>query len=356
MNAERGGHRRGLALLLTVVALLGLGLLAHGALLLARQEAAASESAQRVLQARIGGEAAVIEALSRSLPSDTVRRLLRIPVLVGARRGLRYEAYAVRLGPEAFLLEGVGRAPGAHWGLAVWRLAWAMDPAARIGAFGGLVEVGSGSPVEIEGTADPAFQDWDDPLRSECDTLRASLDSMFPGPTPVVATVTEHPLGEPSLGRLSSAHLFASLDAPPGGRGTPSPAVSMGRCETARPWNWGDPDPGRPCSDHLVGLATTEPLRLEGGVGQGLLVTEGPLELAGTRWRGLILAGGIVTLSDGARLEGLVRAYGGIRVEAASTLSRGACAALVALDRFRDRLSVPVALRAGWLGPGGRAP
>lgn len=356
MATEVGANRSGVALLVAVLALLALVLLSHGAVLLARQEVAASTSARRVLQARVGAEAAVGEALGRTVRPDTSPRLGRVPVLAGVRVAVRYEAFAVALGPEAFLLHGVGRATGVSWGVELVRLAWVLSPRTRIAAFGGVVEVGPGSVVEILGTTEPAAVDWEEPLRSECDTLRATLDSILPGPTAAVATAEGHPLGEPSLGRLSGRALVESLEALPAALGTPRPVVSMGRCETGEPWNWGDPEPGRPCSAHRVGRAASGPVRLEGGVGQGLLVAGGPVELAGTRFRGLIVAGGAVTLSGGASVEGLVRAFGGIHVDPTSRVSRGGCAALSALGALRDRLSIPVALPAGWLGPVGSAP
>jgi len=351
MGAEAGPDHSGAALLVAVLALLALVLLSHGALLLARQEVVASTAARLVLQARAGAEGAVAEAMRHSLRPDTTPRLRRVHVLAGVRSGVRYEAYASALGREAVLLHGVGRATGASWGVELARLAWVLSPRARVAAFGALVEVGPGSVVEILGATEPGGVDWDEPLRSECDTLGAVLDSIFSTPTPAVAALAEHPFGEPSLGRLGTRELLEALDTPPAATGTPSPVMSMGRCETDEPWNWGDPEPGRPCSAHRVGWATNGPLRLEGGVGQGLLVAEGPVDLAGTRFRGLIVAAGGVTLSGGASVDGLVRAYGGIHVDEASRISRGGCAALTALEALRDRLSIPLALPAGWVGP-----
>lgn len=355
MPGDGRGPRDGAALALVVLALVALTLLAHGALLLARQELRASVTAARVLQARAGAEAAVGEAWGRpDVRGDSARPWSRTPSVSGATERMSWALTVVSLGRETLLLEGRGAARGEPWSLRSARLGWVMDPLTRTGAFRAVVEVGPGAPVQLGGTVDGDLREPDASASGEpgCAAWRRVLDSIFPAGLPAVAEAPGHARGEPSLGWLASPDLLALLPHLPSASGTPVPSTSAGRCLADDPWNWGDPgDPAAPCANHFAVRASPGSLLVEGGSGQGLLVVDGPLTLRAARFDGVVLSGGALTLSGGATVRGLVRAYGGLALESGTSVVGDGCRALAALEGARDALAVTLPLPGGWLGP-----
>ena len=301
--AERELARRGSVLVIVLVLMLALELLAHGALLMATQEEAASRAGKRLLQGRLAAEeglrdhGALVGVAFRDAPLQGV-----VPVGRGTLGDGRYRVVLRRLARERWLADSEGWVEGVAWRIRVGALAWLPDPVARLQAFGGVLVVGRDAPVELAGAVETGTVrsggPGDDPMA--CAPWRAELDSLYGAGLPdPLARTDALPHGEPSLGPLGPEEILAWLGAGSGGGGG---------ARAAR----GD-------------------LTLRGEVGEGLLVVEGDLELVGGRHEGLLLVGGHLTLRDGAVLVGFARAAGGVTVEPDAQVVGSGCLALRAL-------------------------
>jgi len=173
----------------------------------------------------------------------------------------------------------------------------------RLRAFGGVVVVGAAAPVALAGTVETAGvrRDGPDLTAAPCGPWLAELDSLFLGSSvAAVARAEMDQAAEPSLGPVVKDDLLAWIG---GGRG-----------------------------DGTGPAAVPGSLRLEGVAGQGLLVVEGDLEMVGGRHEGVLLAGGTITLRDGAVLVGFARAARGLVVGADARVVGSGCRALIALE------------------------
>jgi len=343
--------RDGVALVLVVLLLLALQLLAHGSLVLARQELSASKAGGELLQARIAAEAGLNETLpGNALPADTVGLWSGAVVASGSFEGAWHQTRVRRLARELWVLEGWGQVERRTWRLGLGRMIWIMDPVQRLLDFPGVIQVGSEAPLDVRGEVDGSGMA---PARSapdpRCAPFDAALDSLFLGRTlPAVARDTTLAAFAPALGMLGPAELASRLGAVGSVTGTPSPSESLGRCATEDPWNWGDPTrPDRPCGTHWMTGWAPGGLRLVGGVGQGLLAVAGDLELSGTRFDGVLLVGGRLLLVDGAELVGLAQAAGGVTVDSESWARGSACPPVLALNAARTAVGGPLPIPGG---------
>jgi hypothetical protein len=130
------------------------------------------------------------------------------------------------------------------------------------------------------------------------------------------------------------------------------PVVAGASCLTGDGLNWGDPEhAGNPCFSHFPVIAAGPGSLLSDGVGQGLLVSQGDLVLAGSfRYYGVVLVSGSLVLKDQARVTGAVLAGGATEdsavVEGGAQVTWSGCAVRRALARAGR--PVPIAARAWW--------
>ena len=107
--------------------------------------------------------------------------------------------------------------------------------------------------------------------------LRAPTDSLAPAGAPLVHE-----------GDLASATLAPALDG-------------EGRCDAAARTNWGDPRRRTACAEYRPVVHVRGDLLAPAGVGQGVLVVDGDLELHGTlHFAGVIVVRGTVRVAGGA--------------------------------------------------------
>ena len=112
------------------------------------------------------------------------------------------------------------------------------------------------------------------------------------------------------FGGLSWAELtaMASRTLPGGSINGTGPSLAGGECNTSDPFNWGDPDnPSSPCGSyfpiiHIQGDATIQ----SGGIGQGILLVDGTLDLRGNfAFYGIVIVqGSLDTQGNGNRVIG----------------------------------------------------
>jgi hypothetical protein len=344
--------RSGGALVLCVLLVLALGLLAHGALLMSREELAVSRAGLHVLQARAAAEAgiaAVVMGEGAALP-DSLSEAWRVPLLTGSVGEARYRVTASRLSREVWLAETDGATARGPWVAREASTLWSLDPVARVGAFLAVLEVGLDTNTlgVSRVVADDVFHSHPDLDITECLPWARVLDSLASvvGGTlqPVAAVAAAGDVAEqPTLGLLDADDLKSLASVSVMGQGTPTPSAGSGACLTADPWNWGDPEDGAgPCHDRMPLVAGEGDLTVEGGVGQGVLVVSGDLVITGgARFYGLVLVGGALTLQQGATVVGFVRAMGGVTLGPDARISGSACWGLRVLTASGPELARP---------------
>jgi hypothetical protein len=218
------------------------------------------------------------------------------------------------------------------------RLVWVLDGLERVRLMPAIVAIGPTGSVAVAGAIrGDAVLDIRVPLEgSICAPWNTELLAAFPtGSAPLLSAVES-----PSLGKIDVAHLLSDAPVQVSGTGTPVPDETGSVCTTERSWNWGDPDRGyRPCGAYLPMIGSESDLVVDGGVGQGLLVVDGDLELrSDARFYGMVVVTGTLRLLELARLEGLAIAFGGVEVDAGARLDGSACWAVHALAAQRGIL------------------
>ena len=136
-------------------------------------------------------------------------------------------------------------------------------------------------------------------------------------PFPTAPSVVETPLAADSatymrIGGASWDDLAARADVvlARDAHVTPTPRISVDRCVESES-NWGEPidaEPNSPCAPSVPLVYAQGDLHIDGGRGQGTLLVNGRLRIAGPfLYSGQIVArGGIESLSDGVELTGIV--------------------------------------------------
>ena len=222
-----------------------------------------------------------------------------------------------------------------------------LDPVERVAALLGVVGIGEGAEVSVDGVVDgDRVLTVEAPLTENlCAPWSEAMLVRFPSRSLPAVHILPDGMDRPGLGELDFDTLQVLAEASIEGGGTPAPAERFGECLAEEPWNWGDPDrPYRPCGAYLPVRLAFGDLLVEGGVGQGILLVDGDLTLAaGARYYGLALAAGRLHLPERAELTGYALAVGGVTVEANARITGSACWAMRALSVNRARLGIAVA-------------
>ncbi|MDZ7779155.1 MAG: hypothetical protein U5R14_04340 [Gemmatimonadota bacterium] len=318
---------RGMALLVVVVLMLAGTALAHGVLVVARQELAAASQRVRLVE-RTSAERAALRRAREAASRDIVRATAgwgawSVPDSVHGGPGV---VRMRRLGPESWWLETLAegadqRSPGTP-GVLLW---W-LDPIERVERLGAVVTVGAEAPVTVTGELDPSRFGLSDPPLSD-DLCAPETDGRFEGVVPSAVGRLPGETTRPGLGLLDFDALLARTEVRVGGSGAAAPVEEMARCLREEPWNWGDPDrPWRPCGVHLAVRAAPEGLHVTEGAGQGAWVVDGDMVLDGeTRLYGVVIASGRLVLRDRSRFHGVAIPAGGLTVEAGAEVRGSAC-------------------------------
>lgn len=308
---------------LVLLLVLALELLAHGALLMARQEAAASRIGAGLVQARVASESGLHASLSPvGARYDGIAPWSVLPGAAGAVGEGRFAVAVRRLDREVWLWESEGRVEGRPWRVRTGMPGWLPDPVERLRAFGAVVVVGAGAPIVGEARIETSGlrRDGPDLDVGPCSPWRAALDTLYRGvSTPPIRVEGMDGGREPALGPLGRDELLAWIGGGAGGGDFGAWAVA------------GD-------------------VRMEGGDHARLVVAGGDVELVGGRFEGVVLAGGRVILGDGAELAGVVRAYGGIEISPGARIVGSGCRALLALSGGLERWARPLTLHPGPFG------
>lgn len=361
--------RRGSSLLVMLLTITLLAVL--GALLGARVWSREREGIGHLAAARVrilaDGESEELlatwnHALAESLPIGS-RTMLRT---VTASPGLVAGDSLLRLDSTGFLLQVIAeqrRSSGELLARAgVWRVVSTAGPAipdTQAIRSSGPVAIGSGATVAGRDTALAAWG-------ATCPTLASEGPGIVAAPAAAVdvacaggACVTgAPPIGRDStpaagslnrLGLVSLEALIAGADVRLQGQlPTAAPSDSGGGCLAGAPGNLGEPlTAGGTCFDYLPLIIADSGAGIRGGVGQGILVGLGPLDLSGDfAFHGVVVARGPVRIRDGARVLGTVLSASGVEVEGSGQVRRSHCAVVRAVSGRRWPAR---GVRRGWV-------
>jgi hypothetical protein len=331
VGGARARNRRGIALIVAVVALAVIGLLVAAAHLAAVESGRAGERRFMQTEAFAAAEYGVERAAAnapvaawRAMSPGSTDSLG--PWSVGrAAVSVRVTRLGDSITPLV-LIEGVGRAGAAPTRRARRTVSLTMSLAegrfAPLGALtiAGAVAVGAGAMVE---GSDLPPAGWSCPVPGPALPGIATPDAASIGVSCGVACLGGAPpvaqlpaAGDSStylaFGDIGWAELVAAARTV-SPMSIPGPSASAGACLTSDPDNWGDPargSPAAPCESFFPVLHAPGDLHLGGGVGQGVLLVGGDLTVSGgARFAGIVIARGAVhAAGTGGRIEGAVMA------------------------------------------------
>lgn len=133
----------------------------------------------------------------------------------------------------------------------------------------------------------------------------------------------------------------ATLVLPPGSVITPTPVLANGACDRMHVDNWGDPGGSGACATYAPLIWATGDVEVRGGVGQGVLLVDGDLTLsAGAAFAGVVIArDDILAVGVGGTILGVaLAADAGVasgdhtRLEGGTLVQRSTCAADLATE------------------------
>ena len=215
------------------------------------------------------------------------------------------------------LLSGASR----QVGLFVQHMSADISPSAALTARGSTIVGGNGevhgadvSPTEWGGMCTGPLSDHPGILTDDSMNVSTRGAGVITGVPTIAQDTTISDETFTTFGSATWDDLVAMADKhlPAGTINQVGPVEAGGVCDVNQPLNWGDPlGPTNPCGDyfpivHINGTAQMQ----AGGVGQGILLVEGDLDLRGNfRFFGMILVkGNMGTQGSGNRIWGGVMA------------------------------------------------
>ena len=321
------GPRRGALLPSVLAAMVIIGLAASAAVYMTRAERAVSANA--LLQtsvavsadeAEVEGHAALAGRASRLAIGDAIADPVPVsnaPVLATAR--------LTRLGATTFVLTVAAQAVDAAGRLARRRssVLLRLEPSS--------LDFAAALALTGPAAAPPGIADGIDHPSASGDCATDSV------PVPQVL----HPFAESTdSAELQALRDRASVRLAPGALvGVPGPLARDGACDTTRPSNWGDPSGAGPCAGWLPIVHVPGDLAIVGGVGQGILLVDGDLDVSGgVQFAGAVIVAGTLSVGPGGALLS-----GGVR---AAAVVDGAGASNVTTPIVRSSCALRAALRA----------
>jgi hypothetical protein len=330
-------NRRGVALLLVLLAMLVTAALAAGVLIAASTQARVSGDSQHASRAAQAAERGVIAAAA-AWPAESSLTMAvgtsTAPSVASYPDSTSSNAWVTRLSRGSFWVAGVGRLPytGAlpiERRIGVLHVLHIPEPrvTATFGVRDSFAVTGS---ARVDGTDTPppgwgavcspsgpsvagvAAPDTSRACDGPCGTSAGSrligvppklTDSAMalPGTLAQLGSVTWT-----SLAAHATYVLSGISSVTPGPRLTPGPGAPQ--CDSAAGHNWGDPTRATPCANRFVIVHARGDVVVDGGVGQGILLSDGDVELRnGAQFFGLIIARDDVVATTGSnRIWGAV--------------------------------------------------
>ncbi|MDX2122980.1 MAG: hypothetical protein SF070_18215 [Gemmatimonadota bacterium] len=343
--------RRGAALPLVLLLVALLGALAALTLLGSRVRSLAGERALDRARATAGAQGTIQQVLGNwpALAADTLPVGIVVGLPTAAAPGIRSTDSIHRLGKTLYLVRSEAervRADGgtlarAGLGYLLHLVRPALPESAAVVAAGA---------VTLEGTALASGYDslplasWSagcpPPGAPRAGIQSAGMVADCPGggctrgapPLLTDTAVTTARLG--LLGAVTLPSLMAQANHRVGGAiPWPGPALTGGSCDRGSTSNWGDPLPGGgPCAGWFPVISAGAGTVVGGGVGQGVLIGTGTLELSGDLgFTGVVIAVGSLRLRDRVRVTGAVVALDSVTLSDSVIVEWSDCAVTMAL-------------------------
>ena len=320
---QRVGNERGIALAIAIFALVVIGGLVAGAMFVATQEQRVGRSTLRQRAAFDAAEAGVQEAALNWDPGyDSLQTGGRVAAR-GAAPDARgwYERSIQRLGRTVFLVRADGfdrdSMARSRVGLLLKLEPLTFNINAALKTRGALTIDGSsyidGNDAQPVGwTGCPALQpalpgmripDPAELTAAGCGSLRCvdgnpRVQQDATGAAAMLTTVGGTP--------FDSLEGYAAKVVGAGSTNRPSPAAA-GSCNTADPYNWGDPlTPSAACGGYFPVVWAEGDIHVTGGQGQGVLIVNGNLTVTGGfQFFGPVLVRGMLsTRGAGGQFKG----------------------------------------------------
>lgn len=355
-GAEGRGTECGLVLPAVLVMLVALALLSTAALTLARFEHAAAEAGAHHARARLAAEYAAGQGIRRWRAGwvDSVPLLGQLPAerlaLPSAPAGATADLSWIRGSRRLWIAQGTGQSSLARARATV--LLWVLDPHAEAAQRSAVIRVGTQAPSLVQGTIDAGDLHRVPGIAPDhdCSGARIVFDSL------AASGVRNRVQREDSAivaaaGVLSLDSLLARLPDRVGGSGTPGPRVSLGACDVSGGWNWGEPiDSSHVCRGERLTGGSAGSLSVQGGRGQGLLLSPHDVTLHDVDFFGLVVTGGRLRIQGTSRVTGAVQAAGGVALESGASVVGSACWVAWALDVPELKSPHRIADAPEWLG------
>lgn len=317
-SGEARALRGGFALVTILLILTALGLLATGLVFIAAEESTISQGMESRLRGRLAAESSVRAALAgwraeeyHDLEIGAVREIG--PEVAGSPPG-GSSITVERLAGPLYLLQahvtardGMGtRATAIIRSVNAAELLPAL-PAALTTA--GPIELWDSNAVEGFSPEVASGEEVAECLAPALQEIHAAFGGTE---RPAVQTIPADLAATYKLGPLDTNALSHLADRVETQALSPWPTESDAGCETMAHGNWGEPlRPDSPCARYFPVINAPDGLHLSDGQGQGILVVDGDLTIAGeTEFFGVLIVAGRLTLRDRARVAGAAIIHG----------------------------------------------
>lgn len=312
---KRSAVRRGAALLVTLIAVIVLGLLSTGAVMASMQEFRAGRNSLVEQRAFAVAEFGLNREIanwdrSRNLPPPVGRAIgVTDSSKVYVAQGDSARVFITRLTPNTFWVVSVGRANIGNGQLEAQRQTHVLVRLAYPSITPGGVIVTAGN-IDVKGSADITGVNTNPTGWPQCASIAGrdtfaiayapNKTATIQKPQNVIGGIYKDAAAADSntyvrYGTETWNTLAANADITIGG-GTwqPEPTGTATEC-TYSNTNWGEPtrDAGAilPCKDYFPIIYSSSSLSLSHGRGQGILLVNGDIRLTGNfQWYGLIIA------------------------------------------------------------------
>ena len=311
-----GAEREGVALISVLYFLIVCGLAATAVLLSERSRAANVLGARGGLRLWAIADSALYAALAMWQPRDRLRQLVGTTVVLADRStpDVRTRVFVSRTTRRLFTIVAEASQPldGSARHVSLFVRLPAASTSLR-GALVSAVDVTIGPEVRI--AADSACGDTTTAAVVLAQSAAFAIDSTAIGSAPTMArdagaadSATYLRFGDAWWNDLTMA---ADVQLADGAHVAPTPVTSAGSCLRLAT-NWGDPSAATsPCAARVPIVHAAGDLTIDGGLGQGALLVDGHLIIAGPfTFSGQIVArGGIEMIADNITITGSIHAW-----------------------------------------------
>ena len=314
-------NERGIALVVAIVALVVIGAIIAGTFFVSTLEQRTSFNTVQTTQAFEAAEAGLQDATANwnagwnSMASGATQGPYTISSFGG---GSSYSYQITRLNGQVFLLKSTGTLQGATQTLAsLIRLTTANVNVRGAVTSGGNVQVGGNATIDGRNTTPTGWSSASCPPAPDQAGIRSSGDINTNGSPSIYGSPAEVQ-DDPSVTTSTFQTPFDALKRTanltfPGGQGsgnyvvfsTIAPVGTSTTCDRTNMGNWGEP---LRSGSYIAGCINYAPIVYisgnakfnAGGRGQGILLVEGDLAIAGGfQWVGLVIATGQVKTGNG---------------------------------------------------------